>query len=227
MKEKIQSWSTENLSSNARANRHFPSEYLLRTFVSRDYLKKPILLNPGMKILDVGCLYMNNLVPFSDRGLQLHGIEVNSEMIALAEQNARNWGLQAEIKEGNNQNIPYPDSSFDVLLSVNAVHYEEGAENIAKALAEFSRVTKDSASILIVSNGKKNEMHKNAERLGENRYRLRTGEFRNNQVMGYFDDITHFEHVLGQTFKNIEIAEILEIYPKQTINFYVALCRKN
>ena len=155
MKEKIESWSTENLSSTARANRHFPSEYLLRTFVSRDYLKKPISLNSGMKILDVGCLYMNNLVPFSDRELQLHGVEVNSEMIGLAEQNARNWGLQAEIKEGNNQNIPYPDSSFDILLSVNAIHYEEGAENIAKALAEFSRVTKDSASIFIVSNGKK------------------------------------------------------------------------
>ena len=98
-------------------------------------------------MLDIGCLYTNNLIPFIDRGAKAYGVEINSDMVELAKKSAETWCAQVEISEGNNCNLPFDDEFFDIILSVNTIHYEDGKLGIEQALSEIKRVSKKKCSI--------------------------------------------------------------------------------
>lgn len=217
--------------SNVRAKdggrlRHFPSEYLLRSIFSKRYFNLQTETNKEWRVLDIGCLYANNLVPFFDRRAKLHGIEVNEEMAAISRQCANEWGIGVDIRIGTNREIPYPDGYFDFVLSINTLHYEANEVDVVAGLREFRRVGKSGCQYLIVTNGNENDFHKSAVRRGVNQYQLRTREFRNGQIMGYFDSIEHFARTLSREFSKVETATILERYPRETVHFFVAKCQK-
>src|SRR3546814_17615021 len=92
-------------------------------------------------------------------------------------------------------------------------------------LREIARVGKPDCHFLISTAGREHQFHRKAERLGPSRYRLATGEFRDGQVMSYFDDAAHFRGVLPAVFDHVAIAVITDRYPRQTYAFYVAHCR--
>jgi len=226
MSAKQTAWTKDNLGYQPGMPRHFPTEYLLRSLCSRSYfqLSKPIAA--GDKVLDLGCLYMNNLMPFADRGAQLFGVEINDEMVAVATERAKELRMAVEIAAGHNRALPFPDESFDFLLSINTIHYEDGPENVMAGLREVARVGKPDCHFLISTAGPNHHFHAKAERLGPSRYRLHTGEFRDGQVMSYFDDADHFRACLEEVFGRVEIAEINETYPCLNLGFYVAKCCK-
>jgi len=226
MVEKRDAWTKENLGYKKGMPRHFPTEYLLRSLCSKSYFNLTKEIITGCKVLDLGCLYMNNLMPFADRGAQLYGVEINDEMVAVASERAKELGMAVEIAAGHNRALPFPDGSFDFLLSINTIHYEDGTDNVMAGLREFARVGKPDCHYLISTAGTNHHFHANAERLGQNRYRLKTGEFRDGQVMSYFDGADHFRSCLEEVFGTVEIAEISENYPRLSLGFYVAKCCK-
>ena len=68
----------------------------------------------------------------------------------------RNYGsprLQNQDQAGSNQNLPYPDAYFDLLLSVNTLHYEGTEENFLAALHEFRRVIKPGGGFVYLDGG--------------------------------------------------------------------------
>ena len=221
------SWSMANL-NNARMgdNRMWPADSLIRATCSSRYFSYPKKLDMNMKILDVGCLYVNNLVPFSDTGVELHGTEINPEMILLAEQNALLWGIDLKVQKGVNKTLPYDNQTFDTLLSLNTIHYERNKKEVLCGLREFHRVGNESCHFYIMTNGKNHLFHKSAVRIKENSYRLRTDEFRNNQTMAYFDDKSHFKETLETVFSHVEVAVLTEQWPTVCYEFYLAKCYK-
>lgn len=226
MADKRDAWTKENLGYKKGMPRHFPTEYLLRSLCSKSYFSIVKDIVPGQKVLDLGCLYMNNLMPFADRGATLCGVEINDEMVAVATERAKELGMAVEIAAGHNRALPFPDASFDFLLSINTIHYEDGIDNVMAGLREFARVGKPDCHFLISTAAPAHHFVRTAERLGPNRYRLKTGEFRDGQVMGYFDDADHLRGALEQVFGQVEIAEITERYPRLDLGFYVAKCCK-
>ncbi len=224
MADKRDAWTKENVSYSRRMPRHFPTEYLLRSLCSRSYFALGKDIIAGQKVLDLGCLYMNNLMPFADRGAELYGVEINDDMVAVAAERAEDLGMAVEIAAGHNRALPFPDATFDFLLSINTIHYEDGFEGIMEGLREFARVGKPDCHFLISTAGREHHFHHNAERLGPSRYRLKTNEFRNGQIMSYFDDEGHFRDTLAEVFKQVEVAVVTEHYPRLGLQFYVAKC---
>jgi hypothetical protein len=78
----IKVWNKKNLSSKAQY-RHFPTDMMLRSIFSDSYFNLNNITARG-SILDIGCLYANNLVPFADREWELYGTEVTEESVAIA-----------------------------------------------------------------------------------------------------------------------------------------------
>src|SRR5215813_5351449 len=76
-------------------------------------------LKAGDKILDVGCgkgflLYdFTKVVP----GIELWGIDVSDYAIANAKEE-----IKDRLQVGNAVALPYPDDSFDLVISINALH---------------------------------------------------------------------------------------------------------
>lgn len=59
-------WDSANVVGKS-LHRHFPTDMMLRALFSDDYFSLGNLKTGG-SVLDIGCLYANNLVPFSGRG---------------------------------------------------------------------------------------------------------------------------------------------------------------
>jgi ubiquinone/menaquinone biosynthesis C-methylase UbiE len=222
--EKISSWSEENILKNHSIRiRMFPTEYMLRALFSGKYftLKTPLNKN---KILDIGCLYANNLVPFYDRECSLFGLEINEEMVSLSREALSTWGMKGEVRQGTNRKIPFKDNFFDIILSIGTIHYEDDLKGIHEAFEEFQRVGKNGCHYLIMTVGTEHVFHKTATRLSENKYQLNTDEFRNGQIMSYFDSKEQFYEALITHFEIVEIATITESYPLTNLQFWVAKC---
>lgn len=54
----------------------------------------------------------------------LKGLDISSEMIKIAERNAKDYGLsdRVEYKKGDGSEIPFNDNSFDVLFTYHSLH---------------------------------------------------------------------------------------------------------
>jgi SAM-dependent methyltransferase len=104
-------------------------------------------LRPGQRILDVGCgkgflLYeFTQVVP----GVEVRGIDVSRYALEHAKEE-----VAPCLELGNAVSLPYPDRSFDLVVSINTLHnlYIDG---LFEALHEIERVAKAHKYILMDS----------------------------------------------------------------------------
>ncbi len=102
-------------------------------------------LTKDSSVLDVGCAKgfmlhdLRQLIP----GITVGGVDVSSYAIenSLPE-------VKPFLKVADARNLPYPDKSFDVVISINTIHNLEMAE-LVKALKEIQRVSKKHSFITI------------------------------------------------------------------------------
>jgi ubiquinone/menaquinone biosynthesis C-methylase UbiE len=93
------------------------------------------------RLLDVGCGTGFSL-DFFDCGCT--GVEPSKEMIAQSANKSR-------IVLGRAENLPFEDNSFDVVISVTAIH---NFEDIEKGLKEMKRVGKDRFAFSVLKKAK-------------------------------------------------------------------------
>ena len=104
-------------------------------------------LTSDSSILDVGCakgfmLYdFINIVP----GIKVAGIDISSYALDQALSDVKPF-----LKLGNAKNLPFPDRSFDLVISINTVHNLE-LEECKMAIAEIERVKKKHAFLVLDS----------------------------------------------------------------------------
>ena len=104
-------------------------------------------LKPGDKVLDVGCakgflLYDLKLVC---PGLEVYGLDISPYAVQHSHP-----ALKGAIEVGNAHSLPFPDSSFDLVLSLNTLHNLE-LEECRNALKEIQRVTISNAFVQVDS----------------------------------------------------------------------------
>ena len=77
----------------------------------------------GRRVLDVGCGAGTDLVRFAKGGAVVSGIDLSASAIALARQNFAQQGLEADLREGDGEHLPYPDGAFDLVFAHGVVQY--------------------------------------------------------------------------------------------------------
>ncbi len=167
----------------------WPNEVMLKLiFGGTNYLAEPVSPRPEWRVLDVGCGFGNNLVPFADIGCACHGVDIHAEMAATAQEVMDGRGFSAEFREGSNRSLPYPDGHFDLVLSVNTLHYEGTELLVMAALNEFRRVLKPGGVLYLSTVGPAHEIYRRAEVMGQHRYKIRDFGFRTGQEFFFFDN---------------------------------------
>lgn len=221
-------WTKEIL--RQRANNKYPkwpNEAMVKLlFGGSNYLEVPFHPNSSWRVLDVGCGFANNLVPFADIGCECHGVDLTSEMVAAVQEVMRDRNYSMAFEVGHNRSLPYPDSHFDLLLSVNTLHYEGSEQNFQAALREFSRVLKPGGGIYISTVGPDHSIQRRAEVLGDHRYRVRDFGFRTDEEFFFCDNEGYLENYLTDTFENVEIGRVSETLMKLPLDFLVAVGHK-
>ncbi|MEO3930813.1 class I SAM-dependent methyltransferase [Micromonosporaceae bacterium B7E4] len=101
-------------------------------------------IGPGSRVLDVGC-GGGDLLGYLDRlGAVTAGVDPAPGMVALA----RSRVPAADLRVGDAERLPWPDHTFALVTSVNAVQF---AEDTLDALAECVRVTRPGGLVAIAN----------------------------------------------------------------------------
>lgn len=111
-------------------------------------------LKPGDRILDVGCGKAFLLYEFTQAvpGVEVAGLDVSRYALEHAKAEVKPF-----LQEGNAISLPYPDHSFDLVISINTLHNLRLPE-LATALKEIERVGKRNKYLLM--DGYRNEREK-------------------------------------------------------------------
>lgn len=221
-------WTKENSMSTVHGNSippSYPNEVLVKTFASSYYSENFRPLEVGQKVLDVGCGSANNLTFFMDRGCQCFGVDVTEDMVEIGKENMKRLGYgDADIRVGENTKLPFADNTFDVLLSVGALHYSPGVSGVDQSLKEFSRVVAEGGRIFILTTGPEHIFRQKSKRHGVLDWEVMDYGFRTGDRLSIFDDAEHFKNTLSKYFDDVEVGNYLEKYPAVTIDSLFAIC---
>lgn len=102
-------------------------------------------IEPGMRVVDAGCGYGRNLVHLLRQGCEVFAIDANAEGVEHVRKLAASLetGLPREnFQVGSIEEMPWPDSIADVVLSSAVLHFARDDEHFRAMLAEMWRVLK-------------------------------------------------------------------------------------
>src|SRR5215210_3667806 len=74
-------------------------------------------LHPGERVLDVACGNGNTSLAAARRFCEVVGIDYVPMLLDEGRERARTEGLPVDFREGDAEDLPFQDASFDVVLS--------------------------------------------------------------------------------------------------------------
>jgi len=101
------------------------------------------------RVLDVGCGSGQLAIALARRRQvrAVTGIDVSDTQLHLARENAERVGVNANFLVADAAELPFPDASFDVVVSTLSLHHWERPE---QALREIRRVLAPGGSLLLL-----------------------------------------------------------------------------
>lgn len=102
-------------------------------------------LNSYERILDLGCgtgTLIQHLLHLAPE-MEIVGLDPSAEMLNIARQKL---SKSVELRIGSADSIPFPNETFDLIISTNAFHY---FRNPSQAIQEAKRVLKPNGHLVI------------------------------------------------------------------------------
>ncbi len=99
-------------------------------------------IQPGDRVLDVGCGTGVFLEAVSKLGARPHGLDASRSLLRIA----RARVPQAELRVGDAELLPFDDDGFDAVTGFNSFFF---ADDMVAALREAGRVAKPDAPVLV------------------------------------------------------------------------------
>jgi SAM-dependent methyltransferase len=99
---------------------------------------------PGTTLLDVACGAGQLAIVAAQRGAKVTGVDIAPASIQAARARAAAEGLDAHFDEGDAEDLPYADATFDVVTSLYGAMFAPRPERVA---AELVRVVKPGGRI--------------------------------------------------------------------------------
>jgi SAM-dependent methyltransferase len=99
-------------------------------------------LEPGQRVLDIGCGVGAFLRLVAERGGEPHGIDASEALVAFA----RPRLPAADLRVGEMEDLPWDDDTFDLVTGFNSFFF---ANDMVAALGEAGRVAKPGAPVVI------------------------------------------------------------------------------
>jgi ubiquinone/menaquinone biosynthesis C-methylase UbiE len=116
--------------------------------VISELLCEAVDLRPGERVLDVAAGAGNTALAAARRSTDVTGVDYVAELLERGRERAVVEGLSVEFVEGDAESLPFPDASFDAVLSTFGVMF---APDQQAAAAEMLRVCQPSGRIGVAS----------------------------------------------------------------------------
>ncbi len=102
----------------------------------------------SFSVLDVACGSGNTAIPAARARAVLTGIDIAPNLLIQARKRAEAEGLKIRFDEGDAEMLPYPDKSFDVVVTMFGAMFAPRPE---KAAAELVRVCRSGGRIAMAN----------------------------------------------------------------------------
>src|SRR5215469_12682293 len=131
-------------------------------------------LQPGHRVLDIGCGTGTTavLVKRQHPDVEVIGIDPDPKALARARRKAARAGVAIQLDRGYGDNLPYPEGSFDRVLSSLMFHHL-GLEDKERTLHAARRVLKPGGEFHMVDFVGAEDVHGFLNRLLHSRVRLK------------------------------------------------------
>jgi ubiquinone/menaquinone biosynthesis C-methylase UbiE len=113
-----------------------------------ELLCEAVDVHSGQMVLDVATGSGNTAISAARRYCDVTGIDYVPTLIGQARERAEAEGMQITFEVGDAEDLPYPDASFDVVLSTVGVMFAPDQE---KTAAELLRVSRPGGKIGLVN----------------------------------------------------------------------------
>ena len=127
-------WATGEYAAIARRNTWEVGERIVRA----------VGVRAGEDVLDVACGTGNAAIRAAREGARVTGVDLTPELFDAARAEAASAGVEIEWVEGDAESLPFPDESFDVVVSVFgcmfAPRHEVAAHELARVLRPSGRL---------------------------------------------------------------------------------------
>jgi 2-polyprenyl-3-methyl-5-hydroxy-6-metoxy-1,4-benzoquinol methylase len=94
---------------------------------------------PGKQVLDVGCGPGWLTVQYAMGGAQVSSVDLTRKAVELCEAHLRLRGVTADVRQGNAEELPFGDDTFDMVFSSGVLHH---TPDTYKTFQECFRVLK-------------------------------------------------------------------------------------
>ena len=105
-------------------------------------------IKAGMRVLDVACGTGNLAIPASRAGALVSGVDIATNLVEQARARAMREGLNIRFDEGDAEELPYAEASFDLVVSMYGAMFAPRPE---RATAELVRVCRPGGQIAMAN----------------------------------------------------------------------------
>jgi ubiquinone/menaquinone biosynthesis C-methylase UbiE len=99
-------------------------------------------------VLDIACGTGNVTIPLARRGAMVTGLDMMPHLLEEARARAAREGLRIRFDEGFAETLPYPDGSFDMLVSMFGIMFSPLQATVA---SEMARVLKPGGRLALAN----------------------------------------------------------------------------
>ena len=105
-----------------------------------------------MKILDAGCGEGRNLIYFLNQGYDVYGVDKNPDAILMLHFVAKSINPvidQTKFLTTDLKSIPFPDNTFDLVISSAVLHFAQSLDELRVMFAELVRVLRKEGILFV------------------------------------------------------------------------------
>ena len=130
--------------------------------VVEHYLAKRVayveeLIEPGSKVLDVGCGTGVVASQLAEEGFEVTGVDPSGGMLEYL----RTSDPRVTAVQGSATKLPFGDGQFDLTMCVAVMHHIAQPEAVHESLVEMTRVTRPGGLVLVWDHNPRNPYWKN------------------------------------------------------------------
>ncbi len=181
--------------------------------------------NDTTRILDLGCGAGRHVVWLAREGFEVTGQDSSDTALHLSRKAMARHAVSAELVEADMEQIPFPDASFDAVISVLAIYHNK-LDGLRRSIAEVARALRPGGYFLVwLLSRKEWESEKNlpgAEEI-EPFTLIKGGDVPDAGISHHFSDETEVRDDLLADFEIMALEESME--PGRPVH-WIALAKK-
>lgn len=128
--------------------------FLMQEVTFKKALVRETLIQPGQQILDLGCgtATLSILIQQTHPDAVVTGLDIDPQVLQIGQAKAERAGVHLTLDQGLAYDLPYPDGSFDRVVSSLMFHHLT-TQDKQQAMKEVYRVLRPGGLFLIVDFG--------------------------------------------------------------------------